>query len=645
MPACLRSVLIPILLISLSLSAKAQEIEAPPSEEQLAAFKAEADKFATSRDEQVERIQELQQRLLTEQRALVDAKRTLKEAEETVAKADETLKPLQEAVAKAEPEKKAAEEAVASARQAAEDAKETDQEKATAEALAKAEEDAQPKLKAFEDAQAALTAAEQKIAAAKSTVEAQPAEIKSQEEKIAGTQAEIEQAAGQRDELNAQAVEFLKQYQAGMIAHDKLISFAEKVAPIFADRCLACHNARIAKGRYNMETFATIMKGGESGPVIDIEDADFSTLYAMVEDGSMPQDADPLTPEQLADIKKWIETGAMLDAGLSPSAPLIEIMPKFPQPPAPEQYRVTVPVTALAFSPDGKTLASSGYHEILVWNVETGELVNRIGNIAERTYDIDFSPDGERVAVAAGTPGQIGEAKIFNVADGALLADLVRTADSVFAIAFSPDGSRLAIGCADRSIRVYDSGSYQQQVLIEDHADWVTDIAWSNDGTKLASASRDKTSKVFDAVKGDSLVTFNSHGNTVSGVTFTPDNNQVVTAGADKQIRIWNVSDAKQARNIGGFGDEVFRLVATAEGDVFSVSADKNARRHTIADGKAVKTFSGHADWIYSLARHAVSKRIATGSYDGEIRIWNEDDAEIVHQWSAAPGLQQAAAK
>ncbi|HUG20591.1 MAG TPA: c-type cytochrome domain-containing protein [Planctomycetaceae bacterium] len=644
MPALFRSVLFPILLLSLNFSVVAQETEATPSEEQLAALKAEADKFGSLRDEQVKTIEALQQQLLTEQRMLVEVKRPLKEAEEAVKKEEETLKPLKEAVAKAEPEKKAAEDAIAAAQKAADDAKGTDQEKETADALAKAQEDAKPKLKAFEDAQAALTSAEQNIAQAKSTVETQPAEIKKQEEKIASIQTEIDKAAQQRDELNTQAVSFLKKYQAGMIAHGKLISFAEKVAPIFAERCLACHNARTAKGRYNMESFSGIVKGGESGAALEIGDADASTLFAMVEDGSMPQDADPLTAEQLADIKKWINTGAVLDAGLSPAAQLIEIMPKFPQPPAPEQYRVTFAVTALAFSPDGKILASSGYHEVLLWNVDNGELVRRIGNVAERTYDIEFSPDGQRIAVAAGTPGQIGEAKIFNVADGTLLADLVRTADSVFAIAFSPDGTRLAIGCADRSIRVYDSVSYEQQVLIEDHADWVTDIAWSNDGTKLASASRDKTSKVFDAVKGDSLVTFNSHGNTVSGVTFTPDNNQVVTAGADKQIRIWNVSDAKQVRNIGGFGDEVFRLVATAEGDVFSVSADKNARRHKIADGAAVKTYSGHADWIYSLARHADSKRIATGSYDGEIRIWNEDDAAIAQQWSAAPGLQQAAA-
>ncbi len=76
-----------------------------------------------------------------------------------------------------------------------------------------------------------------------------------------------------------------------------------------------------------------------------------ATLTIMVEDGSMPKDADPLTAEEIATIKKWIDTGAILDAGIAESAELITFIPKLPQPAPPESYRVTLPVTALAFSP------------------------------------------------------------------------------------------------------------------------------------------------------------------------------------------------------------------------------------------------------------------------------------------------------
>ncbi|MBW3541756.1 MAG: hypothetical protein KY476_15930, partial [Planctomycetes bacterium] len=511
--------------------------------------------------------------------------------------------------------------------------------KAAADAKA-AMEKATAAAKAAEVAQGVVTKTEQGIAAAKATIDAAP---EAEKQAVAALEAFKPELAKVQEQFASVDKEFIERQQSleeVLIAAGKHVSFARSVAPIFAARCLACHNARTAKGRFNMESFAAVMKGGESGDAIAAGDADASNLIGMIDAGLMPKDADPLKPEEVALLKKWIATGAKLDAGVKADAPLIAIMPKLPQPDPPESYRVPVPVTALAYSPDGALLATSGYHEIILWNAADGQQVRRITNVAERVYDIEFTADGQRIAVAAGTPAQTGEAKLFNVADGALLADLVRTDDSVFAVAFSPDGARLACAGADRAIRVFDVTSGERQLSIEDHADWVMDVAWSPDGAKLASASRDKTCKVFDMKTGDSLVTFNGHGEPVFGVAFSPDGNQVLSSGRDKQIRVWNTGDAKPVRAIGGFGNEVFRIVVTKDGRVFSTSADKTARVHQIADGKQLAVYSGHQDWIYSAAFHPETKRLATGSYDGEVRTWNVEDGKGVATFVAAPGYK-----
>ncbi|GIS61472.1 MAG: hypothetical protein CM1200mP2_36970 [Planctomycetaceae bacterium] len=52
----------------------------------------------------------------------------------------------------------------------------------------------------------------------------------------------------------------------------------------------------------------------------------------------------------------------------------------------------------------GKRVASSGYHEILVWEVSTGRLVRRITNVGQRVFDIDFHPSGQSLIVALGGP-------------------------------------------------------------------------------------------------------------------------------------------------------------------------------------------------------------------------------------------------
>ena len=74
----------------------------------------------------------------------------------------------------------------------------------------------------------------------------------------------------------------------------------------------------------------------------------------------MPKDGDPLPAEQVALLRRWIAEGAKLDAGKAADAPLTSLIPKPVQPTPPAAYPAPVSVTALAFSPDGETLAVSG---------------------------------------------------------------------------------------------------------------------------------------------------------------------------------------------------------------------------------------------------------------------------------------------
>lgn len=567
-------------------------------------------------------------------------------AEAAVKDGEGKLPKLQEAAKKATDEKTKLEGESAAAAKAAEEAKGKDTEKAEADKAKAAADKLAAAVKALEDATKAVQTTEETIANSKKLIAEQPAKITAAEQANTAFQPELQNAENAYAALTKEAIAKQVEVETTLVQAGRLVSFAKQVAPIFSQRCLACHNARTAKGRLNMETFANLMKGGENGASVVANKPGDSLLQTLIDDHSMPKDADPLTPEQIALVKKWIETGARLDAGVGASATLITIMPKPTQPAPPEAYRVPVPVMAVRFSPDGNLVATSGYREILLWNPNDGQLVRRISNLAERPHDIEFTADGKTIAVAAGTPGQMGEVKFFNVDDGTLTADLFTTDDEVFAVAFSPDGTRLAAAAADRSVRLFDVATRQQQKLIEDHADWVMDVAWSPDGKKIATASRDKTSKVFDSTTGESQSTFNGHAQPVFGVGFLPDGNSVATSGRDNRIRVWAVGDAKQAREIG-FGGEVFRIRTMPDGMSFAGSADKTARQHNLTNGQQVKQFGSHNDWVYSVDFHAGTKKVASGSHDGEVRIWNAEDGKELLKFIAAPGYkpQVAAAK
>ena len=504
---------------------------------------------------------------------------------------------------------------------------------------------------AAEPLKAALIVATEAIASANSREAAMKVQQidgemwqKTLQSQLMGLEPSLQKLNAEMQIVSSETLVAKRQAESALEPLGRFVSFSRHVAPILAERCIACHNTRSPGGRLNLDSFAAMSKGGESGAAVAAHKSAESLLLTMIEDGSMPKDADPLKPEEIAIVKHWINVGAPLDAGVPLNADLFDVMPERSQPLPPNEYRVAIPVTAVAFNADGSQLASSGYHEVLVWNTADGSLVRRISNVAERIYDLEFSADGSSLAVAAGTPGQLGELKLFSAVDGSLIRTLVRSRDAMFALSFSPDGQQLASAGADRSIYVVNVATGEESTHIEDHADWVMDVNWSPDGTRLVSSSRDKTCKIFDAATGNPVITFPGHGEPTYSAAFLADSKTVVSGGGDKRLRIWNAADAKEVRAIGGFGGDVFRVQILPGDIILSASGDKAVHQNKAADGAEIRKLTGHNDWVYTLSAHVGHKLIASGSYDGEIRLWNSEDGTMTTSFIAIPkGLQAVA--
>jgi WD40 repeat protein len=140
------------------------------------------------------------------------------------------------------------------------------------------------------------------------------------------------------------------------------------------------------------------------------------------------------------------------------------------------------------------------------------------------------------------------------------------------------------------------------------------------------------------------VVTFPGHGEPAYTAAFLADGNTVASGGGDKRVRIWQAADAKEVRGIGGFGGDVFRIQVAAGDLLYSASGDGNVHLHKAADGAAVRKYAGHRDWVYSVAENPGRKLVAAGSYDGEVRTWNAEDAAPALSFTAIPGTRTVAA-
>jgi WD40 repeat protein len=276
-------------------------------------------------------------------------------------------------------------------------------------------------------------------------------------------------------------------------------------------------------------------------------------------------------------------------------------------------------VLALAFTSDGKLLASGSVDQTIVfWNPATGNQLRALKGHTGTVNSIAFSADDKQMASGSAD----NSIKIWDVASSSAKQTMTGHSLYVSSVAFSPDGKTLASGSGDQTVKLWDVATGRELRTLTAApaamAGMPVRVAFSRDGKILATAAQ--VLKLWDVKSGSEIRTIKtteSDSPTEFPIAFSYDGKVLATGG--KSIKLWDVATGKTLRTLAGDA----RALSFSPDQTLAATGGTETKLWNSTTGQELQTLEGSQLGVDSVAFNPDGKLLAVGNSNNTVALWD----------------------
>jgi WD40 repeat protein len=310
-------------------------------------------------------------------------------------------------------------------------------------------------------------------------------------------------------------------------------------------------------------------------------------------------------------------------------------------------------VVGVAFSPDGKTLASCGLNGlgrgVILWEVASGKVRARLSPPrANASIAPAFSPDGKMLAWGDRDlgPTEHGHSvvKSWNLATNQIRSGCRGHYVNITSVALSPDGKYLATAAQNDVVKLWDVATGKERTTLRWHSDsaciWC--VRFSPDGKTLASARTTGTTiRLWEVASGGFRASLRGHEKGIESLAFHPGGRLLASGGSDKTVRLWDVGTGRALGILKGVDRSICALAFDPNGQVLASGGGGEITLWSVDGWNKLGLLKGHTQEIFSVAFSPNGRILASGSSDGTVRLW--DVSALTKPARARPAAPRAA--